>query len=95
MRDGREATVDEVMAEIEKYRAFITTAGGGVTLTGGEPLLQSAFTGESCAAARRPACTPPSTPPASSAPAPPTNSSPTPTWYSSTSSPSTSTPTGN
>ncbi|MDX2545108.1 pyruvate formate-lyase-activating protein [Streptomyces sp. WI04-05B] len=46
MRDGREATVDEVMTEIEKYRAFITTAGGGVTLTGGEPLLQSAFTGE-------------------------------------------------
>ncbi|MGW0835081.1 pyruvate formate-lyase-activating protein [Streptomyces prunicolor] len=46
MRDGREATVDEVMAEIEKYRAFITTAGGGVTLTGGEPLLQPTFTGE-------------------------------------------------
>ncbi|MEV5901706.1 pyruvate formate-lyase-activating protein [Streptomyces sp. NBC_00015] len=44
MRDGREATVEEVMAEIEKYRAFVTTAGGGVTLTGGEPLLQSAFT---------------------------------------------------
>ncbi|MFF2384518.1 pyruvate formate-lyase-activating protein [Streptomyces sp. NPDC058108] len=44
MRDGREATVDEVMAEIEKYRAFVTTAGGGVTITGGEPLLQSAFT---------------------------------------------------
>ncbi|MFE2065785.1 pyruvate formate-lyase-activating protein [Streptomyces sp. NPDC059467] len=46
MRDGREATVDEVMAEIEKCRAFITTAGGGVTVTGGEPLLQPAFTGE-------------------------------------------------
>ncbi|MEW2048041.1 pyruvate formate-lyase-activating protein [Streptomyces sp. NPDC005476] len=46
MRDGRETTVDEVMAEIEKYRAFITTAGGGVTITGGEPLLQPAFTGE-------------------------------------------------
>ncbi|MFF5187463.1 pyruvate formate-lyase-activating protein [Streptomyces sp. NPDC000345] len=44
MRDGREATVDEVMAEIGKYRAFITTAGGGVTLTGGEALLQPAFT---------------------------------------------------
>ncbi|QJT06641.1 pyruvate formate lyase-activating protein [Streptomyces asoensis] len=44
MRDGRETTVEEVMAEIEKYRAFVTTAGGGVTLTGGEPLLQSAFT---------------------------------------------------
>ncbi|WEH12784.1 pyruvate formate-lyase-activating protein [Streptomyces sp. VNUA24] len=46
MRDGKETTVDEVMAEIEKYRAFLTTAGGGVTLTGGEPLLQPGFTGE-------------------------------------------------
>ncbi|MFI8071677.1 pyruvate formate-lyase-activating protein [Streptomyces sp. NPDC086033] len=46
MRDGKETTVDEVMAEIEKYRAFITTADGGVTVTGGEPLLQPAFTGE-------------------------------------------------
>ncbi len=44
MRDGEPATVDEVMAEIEKYRAFVTTAGGGVTLTGGEALLQPAFT---------------------------------------------------
>ncbi|MFF5158168.1 pyruvate formate-lyase-activating protein [Streptomyces sp. NPDC000348] len=44
MRDGRPATVDEVMAEIGKYRAFVTTAGGGVTLTGGEALLQPAFT---------------------------------------------------
>ncbi|WP_329333959.1 pyruvate formate-lyase-activating protein [Streptomyces sp. NBC_01352] len=46
MRDGKETTVDEVMAEVDKYRAFLTTAGGGVTITGGEPLLQSAFTGE-------------------------------------------------
>ncbi|MFI6654998.1 pyruvate formate-lyase-activating protein [Streptomyces sp. NPDC050523] len=46
MRDGRAASVDEVMEEIEKYRAFITMAGGGVTVTGGEPLLQPAFTGE-------------------------------------------------
>ncbi|MBJ3812969.1 pyruvate formate lyase-activating protein [Streptomyces flavofungini] len=45
MRDGRSATADEVMAEISKYRAFITAAGGGVTLTGGEPLLQPDFTG--------------------------------------------------
>ncbi|MGW3989179.1 pyruvate formate-lyase-activating protein [Streptomyces sp. NPDC004830] len=44
MRDGREATVDEVMAEIDTYRSFVSTAGGGVTLTGGEPLLQPAFT---------------------------------------------------
>ncbi|MEV0220400.1 pyruvate formate-lyase-activating protein [Streptomyces sp. NPDC050704] len=45
LRDGRQATVDEVMTEIEKYRRFVSVAGGGVTLTGGEPLLQSAFTG--------------------------------------------------
>jgi pyruvate formate lyase activating enzyme len=46
MRDGRGATVDEVMIEISRYATFVTTAGGGVTLTGGEPLLQSAFTGQ-------------------------------------------------
>ncbi|MEV5845287.1 pyruvate formate-lyase-activating protein [Streptomyces sp. NPDC051985] len=46
MRDGKGTTVDEVMTEIEKYRGFITAAGGGVTVTGGEPLLQPAFTGE-------------------------------------------------
>ncbi len=45
MRDGRDASADEVMAEVEKYRGFVTTAGGGVTITGGEPLLQPAFTG--------------------------------------------------
>ncbi len=33
------------MSEIEKYRSFLTTSGGGVTLTGGEALLQPAFTG--------------------------------------------------
>ncbi|MFF9896211.1 pyruvate formate-lyase-activating protein [Streptomyces longispororuber] len=44
MRDGKRTTVDEVMAEVEKYRPFLTTAGGGVTLTGGEALLQPAFT---------------------------------------------------
>ncbi|RZU23744.1 pyruvate formate-lyase-activating protein [Streptomyces sp. BK239] len=44
MRDGTPTTVDEVLGEIEKYRPFITTAGGGVTLTGGEALLQPAFT---------------------------------------------------
>ncbi|MFD6286737.1 pyruvate formate-lyase-activating protein [Streptomyces sp. NPDC060205] len=46
LRDGRDITVDEVMAEIDRYRGFVTAAGGGVTLTGGEPLLQPAFTAE-------------------------------------------------
>jgi pyruvate formate lyase activating enzyme len=43
MRDGRRTTVEEVMTEIEKYQPFVTAARGGVTLTGGEPLLQSEF----------------------------------------------------
>lgn len=46
MRDGQEMSVDAVMAEIGKFQGFVTTAGGGVTITGGEPLLQSAFTAE-------------------------------------------------
>ncbi|MFG3144796.1 pyruvate formate-lyase-activating protein [Streptomyces sp. NPDC048243] len=46
MRDGRDVSVDEVMTEIEKCRTFLTASGGGVTITGGEPLLQPAFTAE-------------------------------------------------
>ncbi|WP_245623118.1 pyruvate formate-lyase-activating protein [Spirillospora albida] len=46
MRDATRTTVDALMAEIVKYRRFISVAGGGVTISGGEPLLQPAFTGE-------------------------------------------------
>lgn len=46
MRDGRQVSTDEVMAEIGKYRRFISIAGGGVTISGGEPLLQPRFTAE-------------------------------------------------
>jgi pyruvate formate lyase activating enzyme len=43
-RIGREMTVAEVMAEVERDIAFYDESGGGVTLTGGEPLAQREFT---------------------------------------------------
>lgn len=40
---GTQMTVAEVLAEIEKDRVFYDESGGGVTFSGGEPLLQSEF----------------------------------------------------
>ncbi len=40
---GRQMSLDEVMAVIEKDRAFYEKSGGGVTISGGEPLLQKDF----------------------------------------------------
>ena len=40
---GTPTTADELLARIERYRRFIEVAGGGVTLSGGEPLLQPDF----------------------------------------------------
>ncbi|MFC2088101.1 glycyl-radical enzyme activating protein [Calditrichota bacterium] len=40
---GRLMTVNEVMNEIEKDRVFYDESGGGVTFSGGEPLLQHQF----------------------------------------------------
>jgi pyruvate formate lyase activating enzyme len=40
---GREMTVEQVMAEIMKDIAFFDESGGGVTFSGGEPLLQRDF----------------------------------------------------
>ncbi|WP_028314579.1 glycyl-radical enzyme activating protein [Desulfatibacillum aliphaticivorans] len=43
---GREASVDELMEEILADRVFYKNSGGGVTLSGGEPLLQPQFAAE-------------------------------------------------
>jgi pyruvate formate lyase activating enzyme len=43
---GREISVDALMTEICKYRSYMKFTGGGVTLTGGEPLMQCDFTSE-------------------------------------------------
>jgi pyruvate formate lyase activating enzyme len=40
---GREVGVDEVIAEVERDRPFYKQSGGGMTLSGGEPLLQADF----------------------------------------------------
>ena len=45
-RSGRPTSVDDLMTEIQRYERFIKVAGGGVTISGGEPLQQPAFTRE-------------------------------------------------
>lgn len=40
---GREVTVDEVLAEIMKDEAYYRSSGGGLTLSGGEPMMQAQF----------------------------------------------------
>jgi pyruvate formate lyase activating enzyme len=40
---GREATVAEVLEVVLRDRAYYAASGGGVTLSGGEPLLQPEF----------------------------------------------------
>jgi pyruvate formate lyase activating enzyme len=40
---GHPMSVAEIMNEIEKERVFFDQSGGGVTFSGGEPLLQSRF----------------------------------------------------
>ncbi|WP_430867413.1 pyruvate formate-lyase-activating protein [Demequina aurantiaca] len=43
MRRGERHTVDEVMAKVRRYEPVLRASGGGVTLSGGEPLLQAQF----------------------------------------------------
>ena len=40
---AREMTVPEVMKQVMSYRHYLKATGGGVTATGGEPLLQYEF----------------------------------------------------
>lgn len=43
---GREVTVDEVMEVVLRDRDYYQATGGGMTLSGGEPLFQPEFCGE-------------------------------------------------
>ncbi|MGM9988761.1 MAG: pyruvate formate-lyase-activating protein [Bacillaceae bacterium] len=43
MGDGREVTPEEIVNDAKKYKSFFKTSGGGITISGGEPLLQLDF----------------------------------------------------
>ena len=49
---GRVMTLPEVMAEIQKDLSFYDESGGGVTFSGGEPLLQPEFLAEALRACK-------------------------------------------
>ena len=40
---GKEYTEYEIINEVEKYRTYYEKSGGGITVSGGEPLLQIEF----------------------------------------------------
>lgn len=40
---GKEMPIEEIIQEVEKDREFYETSGGGVTISGGEPLVQWEF----------------------------------------------------
>jgi pyruvate formate lyase activating enzyme len=45
---GTEYTPEQLASEIIKYKSYMEFSGGGVTFTGGEPLLQAEFILEVC-----------------------------------------------
>jgi pyruvate formate lyase activating enzyme len=50
---GKEVTVKEVLSIVEKDRIFYERSGGGVTLSGGEPLMQPEFSAALLAACKK------------------------------------------
>lgn len=44
LRGGRLVSADEVVEELARHARFMAATGGGVTVSGGEPLVQAAFT---------------------------------------------------
>lgn len=43
MRSGERKSIDEVLARLARYETVLKATGGGLTVSGGEPLLQAAF----------------------------------------------------
>lgn len=46
MRDGHTVTVESLLSRIERYRPVFNATLGGVTFSGGEPMMQPAFLGK-------------------------------------------------
>ncbi|MFW5689526.1 MAG: pyruvate formate-lyase-activating protein [Spirochaetota bacterium] len=49
---GRVVTVDELLREVRRYQPYMDSSGGGITASGGDPILQPEFVGSLFAAAR-------------------------------------------
>ena len=43
INDGEYKSLDDIFEKIKKYKNYIIPSGGGITVTGGEPLLQVKF----------------------------------------------------
>ncbi|MBO4228851.1 MAG: glycyl-radical enzyme activating protein, partial [Clostridia bacterium] len=52
-REGEEKTVEEVLEKVLQDRVFYEEGGGGMTLSGGEPLAQPSFSLALCEAAKK------------------------------------------
>ena len=46
MKEGKVTEVSEIVSELVKYKEFFDASGGGITVSGGEPLLQMEFVTE-------------------------------------------------
>ena len=46
MKDGKDMDTDALIQEIKKYRSYMKFSGGGLTISGGEPLMQWEFVTE-------------------------------------------------
>ncbi|MGL5207376.1 MAG: pyruvate formate-lyase-activating protein [Acidaminococcaceae bacterium] len=46
VRTDKTISIEEIITEIKKYSVFYNKSGGGITISGGEPLLQADFVSE-------------------------------------------------
>lgn len=52
MKDGQDVPLDELVAKIKRYRRVFKASGGGITLSGGEVLMQPVYAGKLLHAAK-------------------------------------------